>query len=272
MSARVVQGPGGVRRTELVTAPAVDPIYSPAALLTLDSAVDELAARILAAPGVSARKNERAAAKPLVDTVVAALGSKVGDVLSAHMDLVATEVIQLITAEQRQFLVKPTYEEVAEIIVFSPLRIARPMASADRYGHFSKAVGYEGWRRSLYSQVWFDSNTERITANILDDSSEVDYWVRLLIGDLPILWNGAGNRYNPDFIAVETDATHWIVEVKADNEMGDADVQSKKQAAKRWANHVTADTQVGVRWRYLLVSESQIAMAKGSWSSLKMYE
>lgn len=272
MGARLVQGPGGARRTELVTATAVDPIYSPVALVTLDNAVDELTARILAAPGVAARKTERAAAKPLIDAVLAGLGPKADDALSSYMDRVATEVIQLITSEQRQFLAKPTYEEVAEISVFAPLRIARPTASADRHGAFSKAMGYEGWRRSLYSQVWFDSSTERAAANMLDAAAPIDYWVRLLIGDLPILWNGAGNQYHPDFIAVETDTTHWIVEVKADNEMTDTDVQAKKQAAKRWANHVSADPQVGVRWRYLLVSESQIAMAKGSWAALKMHE
>ena len=124
----------------------------------------------------------------------------------------------------------------------------------------------------MYGQVWFDSSTGRNAANILDDASQVHYWVRLLIGDLPILWNGAGNWYHPDFIAVESEGTHWIVEVKADNELESADVQSKRQAARRWANHVSADPSLGVRWRYLLVSESQIQTAKGSWAALKAHE
>ena len=48
-----------------------------------------------------------------------------------------------------------------------------------------------------------------------------------------------------------------------DKEMGSADVQGKREAAKRWANYVTADANVGVPWRYLLVSESDVATAKG---------
>ena len=57
--------------------------------------------------------------------------------------------------------------------------------------------------------------------------------------------------------------------MKADNELASPDVQAKKEAAKRWANHVSANATVGTKWRYLLVSESQIQIAKGSWAALK---
>jgi len=96
--------------------------------------------------------------------------------------------------------------------------------------------------------------------------------VRLLIGDLPIRWNGAGKCDTPDFTAVETAGTHGIVEIKADNQLESADVQSKRQAAKRWDNRVSADPSLGIRWRYLLVSEAQIQTAKGSWAALKANE
>jgi len=90
--------------------------------------------------------------------------------------------------------------------------------------------------------------------------------------DLPILWTEGGREYNPDFIAVETDAegaTHWVVEVKMDKEMPSADVAGKREAARRWANHVTADAQVTETWRYLLASESDVRTAKGSWPALR---
>jgi type III restriction enzyme len=62
---------------------------------------------------------------------------------------------------------------------------------------------------------------------------------------------------------------YWVIEVKSDEELPSEEVQSKREAAKRWANHVTADDQVGSTWRYLLVSESHVATAKGSWPVLK---
>jgi type III restriction enzyme len=47
------------------------------------------------------------------------------------------------------------------------------------------------------------------------------------------------------------------------------DVQGKREAAARWAQHVSADPAVGTIWRYLLVSESDVETAKGSWEALK---
>lgn len=52
-----------------------------------------------------------------------------------------------------------------------------------------------------------------------------------------------------------------------DKELGSSDVKGKENAALRWANHVTAKT--GVTWRYLLVGETDIATARGSWPALR---
>jgi type III restriction enzyme len=60
-----------------------------------------------------------------------------------------------------------------------------------------------------------------------------------------------------------------VVEVKMDKEISSQDVQGKREAAKRWANHVSADDQVGMPWRYLLVPEADVGTAKGSWDALK---
>ncbi len=121
----------------------------------------------------------------------------------------------------------------------------------------------------LFDLAWFDSAPERTVANLVDDDGGVAWWVRLHTNDLPILWNSAGQQYNPDLIVIETDGTHWVVEVKMDKEIGSADVVAKRDAARRWANHVSADETVGKRWRYLLASETDIDEAKGSWAALK---
>jgi type III restriction enzyme len=102
-----------------------------------------------------------------------------------------------------------------------------------------------------------------------DDDPSVGSWVRLHINDLPILWNSAGQQYNPDLIVIDGDGTHWIVEVKMDKEVASEDVQGKREAAKRWANHVNSDDAVTATWRYLLVSETDIGTSRGSWAALK---
>ncbi len=71
----------------------------------------------------------------------------------------------------------------------------------------------------MYLQAWFVSSTERTLATILDDADEIRYWVQLLTGNLPILWQSDGREYNPDFIAVETDGMHWLIESKMEKEL-----------------------------------------------------
>jgi type III restriction enzyme len=154
---------------------------------------------------------------------------------------------------------------VVELRPFAPLRHGRPTTSADRFGAFRRGVGYTGWQRSLYEQVWFDSSTERDLANVLDDTPNVNVWARLHIRDLEIRWDGGS--YNPDFIAAQN-GTRWVIETKADRDLASEDVRAKRKAAQRWANHVSDDERVGERWNYLLVGESDLRQAKDDWSAL----
>lgn len=265
----MVSGADGLRRTELVTAEAVDRIDSPAGLMPLAQVRRRLVECMLAASVIPARLDQRKALEPILEAFLAGLGEHAQKVLSNYMDRAAAGLIQLITDEQRSIAARPTYDEVVEVAELRPVRTGRPSTSKDRFSSFKPGVGYEGYKKSLYSQDWFDSSTERAVANILDNADEIRLWVRLQRGDLPILWTGSGREYNPDFVAVESDETHWIVEVKADRELASVDVQSKCTAAVRWVNHVNASEEVVARWRYLLASETAVSAAKGSWEALK---
>jgi type III restriction enzyme len=268
LSARVIEGPDGLRRTELVTARAVDRVESPATLFPLDDLRQRLVAQVLGASVVPARANEQRPAHEIVSAFLRGLGSQAEKILSGYMDRAAAGLIQLITDEHRRFSSKPSYGEVVALSPFNAVRVARLETSQDRFSGFRKGIGYEGYEKSLYAQDWFDSNPERDVANILEDEETILQWVRLQIGDLPILWHGA-KEYNPDFLAVGADGTHWIIEVKSDKDMSTADVQGKREAAKRWSNYVSADAKVGKTWRYILASESDIKTAKGSWDALR---
>jgi type III restriction enzyme len=221
---------------------------------------------VLASNVGGARKGGRDKLKPIVNSLITAMGDKAELVLSGYGERAATRLIQLIGDEQRRFAPKPRYDNVVALHEFAPIRTGRPEVSLDRAGAFKK-VGYEGWTKCYYEQAWFDSAPERDTALILDDAQTVNYWVRLHINDLPIVWEEGS--YNPDFIAVEKDKTHWVVEVKSDRDLKSSEVQSKREAAQRWANHVTADKKVTSEWRYLLVSEADVKAANGDWKALK---
>lgn len=269
LSARIVEGPDGLRRTEIVRTTAVDRVESPLIPLGADELRTQLVDRVLGASVVPARAFEREAVQPLIDEFLRGLGSHASELLTSYLDRAAARLIGLVTDEARKFAAKPSFDEVVEVVEFGPTRSGRTTTTQDRLGPFKKGVGYEGYRKSIYAQDWFDSSPERTVANILDDAPAVAHWLRLQTGDLPILWSSAGRDYNPDLVVVETDGTHWLVEVKMDKEMTSAEVQAKRNAAQRWANHVNADQAAGARWRYLLVAERDIADAKESWSALK---
>lgn len=269
VSARVVVGSDGIKRTELVTSAAADRVRTAPTLFALDELRAGLVDMVLASPAVPARKDQRSAVAPLMDAFFDGLGAKAIEVLSANLERAGARLIKLVAEEQRHYMAKPSYHEVVELKDFNPLRATDKPMSGDRLGAFAKATAYEGWERSLFAVEWFDSRTERTVANLVDDDSGVTCWVRLHIGELPILWNSGGQHYNPDLIVIETDGTHWVVEVKMDKEMASEDVKGKREAARRWANYVTADESVGVTWRYLLVSEADVETAKGSWPALK---
>jgi type III restriction enzyme len=54
-----------------------------------------------------------------------------------------------------------------------------------------------------------------------------------------------------------------------DKEIASADVKGKKAAARRWASHLSSDEKADNQWRYLLLSETDVRAAKGSWPALK---
>lgn len=267
ISARIVEGPDGLRRTELVTAPAIDRVISPARLFPLEGLREQLLDQLLSSPVVPARANQRAAAGPLIEAFLTGLGDQAEELLSGYLDRATAGLIALVAEEQRRYAAKPSYEEVVKVSDFGPTRHGKPEFSTDREGAFKRGVAY-GYGKSLYTEDWFDSSPERTVANMAEQADEVRFWVRLQRNDLPILW-AEGRNYEPDFIVVEQDDTHWVVEVKQDKEMPTEAVKGKRDAAKRWANHCSADPKVGVRWRYLLVSETDVDTAKGSWPALK---
>ncbi len=269
VSARIVEGFDGIRRTELVTSTAVDKVEAARSLFPLEDLKLELVESVLGSPVVPARKGERVHAVRLVDAFVAGLGDKATELLSAYKDRATARLIRLVTDEHRRFAAKPKFEEVVEVVPLGKPRTSRRQVTKDRTGVFRKSLAYNGWRKSLYGVDWFDSEPERAVASAVDDAEDVKCWARLHTGELPILWTSEGRHYNADLVVVDGDDTKWVVEVKRDSEVSSDEVQQKRAAAKRWVNHVNAaEALEAAGWRYLLLSETDIKQAKGSWKAL----
>lgn len=71
------------------------------------------------------------------------------------------------------------------------------------------------WFKSLFAEESFDSYTgEYQLARLLNTSPGIVWWRRLHPQDKAFVRYSAKDRYFPDFVALDTDGVHWIIEGK----------------------------------------------------------
>ena len=115
--------------------------------------------------------------------------------------------------------------------------------------------------------AYFDAgSTEFELARLLDRDDALKWWLRVYVGGQAFIPTPEG-AYFPDFIALDTEDTYWLVESKADDHARDDSVLRKKAAAETWSRAVRDEEDFG-DWRYMFATESDIKQAAGSWNSL----
>ena len=116
---------------------------------------------------------------------------------------------------------------------------------------------FTGFTKSYYMTYKFDSSTELDFAFLLEHDSDVLKWIRPVPNQFKIYWANGAHQYEPDFV-VETDSTIYMIETKADKNIEDEDVQSKKESAERYCQIVSEYTSKngGKPWQYAIIGES----------------
>ena len=130
--------------------------------------------------------------------------------------------------------------------------------SLDDNAHISRYI-FGGFTKCLYDVAKFQSDPERVMAQILERDSEK--WMRPAIGQFQIYYRSgsASPEYQPDFVA-ETASAIYMIEVKARNALEDADVAAKKDVAVTWCRRATEflTAHGGKPWKYLLVPHDAV--------------
>lgn len=105
----------------------------------------------------------------------------------------------------------------------------------------------------------FDSDTERRFTIILERDS--NKWFKPAKGQFQIYYNYQGNQpeYVPDFV-IETDSYYLLAETKANNEVGNEEVQTKANAGAEWCRN--ASTVANKPWHYLLIPHDEVMESK----------
>jgi type III restriction enzyme len=273
VGARVITDGNGIKRTELVTSQAVDTVQASGFTLTEDELRSQVTEAILGSPVVTSIKDadgsQRRAIKRILDAFFSGLDGNADELLSAYLERATSHLIAQITAESRRYSQGPKLRQIIKMHRIDKVRANPRPITENRHGVFQRGLAYSGWNRSVYPIEWFDSSPERDLANLLDEANDVAAWLRLQVGELPILWAAGEHQYNADFIVIETAGDRWVVEVKADNQMRNEEVLAKREAARRWVNSINDSALVHDTWRYLLVAQRDIRDVKGSWPALR---
>lgn len=118
---------------------------------------------------------------------------------------------------------------------------------------------FGGFGKGCYQLTKFDSDTERKLSVILEQDKSVLLWMKPGPNQFKI-FDTDGHAYQPDFV-VETDTAKLIIETKANNQMNDAVVLRKAEAASLWCHIATQvhGKHTGEKpWSYLLVPEHSV--------------
>ena len=119
---------------------------------------------------------------------------------------------------------------------------------------------FTGFRRSLYPEEKFQSDTERRLALILDRDSVK--WFKPARDQFQIYYRDGAEQpaYQPDFVADTAEAI-YMLESKARNQLNDPVVLAKKDAAVNWCERATKHNldNGGKPWKYALIPHDAIA-------------
>jgi type III restriction enzyme len=115
VSARIVVGLDGMKRTELVTSGAADRVQSIPTLFSMEDLRNQLVEIVISSPAVPARKDQRVAVAPLMDSFLTGLGEDAVELLSANLGRAGARLVKLVAEEQRRYMAAPSYHEVVEL-------------------------------------------------------------------------------------------------------------------------------------------------------------
>lgn len=117
---------------------------------------------------------------------------------------------------------------------------------------------FQGIKKGVFNVAKFDSEPELILARILERDKDVKNWLRPASNEFDITYN-QGHRYEPDFV-VETLDKIYLVEVKGEDRLNDADVIAKRKRGVKYCETATlwGSANGYKEWQYLFIPSKQV--------------
>jgi type III restriction enzyme len=141
--------------------------------------------------------------------------------------------------------------------------------TADNVHHYTETITptnmistkvFGGFKKACHNLYKFDSKSEKDFAAILEQDKDVLKWLRPAMAQFSIYWNHNSQRYIPDFI-VETNDGIYMIEIKAEKDVEDSDVQEKMTAGEKFCDSASAfNLKNGAKkWSHVLVPHSAVS-------------
>ncbi len=181
-----------------------------------------------------------------------AIAEKIYQQMHVHLELstpeyIAPNVLPFVRIEDWNFsaLISKGYKDYREIV--------KPTKDVSKYV-------YRGFEKACHFEYKFDSKAEQDLTFVLENDKEVIKWLRPAPNQFRIYWDNNSKRYEPDFVA-ESDDSIYIIEVKRADQMEEASVLAKRDAALKYCKNASDYTKKngGKEWNYILVPHSEVS-------------
>jgi type III restriction enzyme len=193
----------------------------------------------------------------------AALAPKVREFLEEkafgqRVELDSPAMIKAIGSNVAQYVTVKTFVEALRKVVISELEpqllhAGRPLSETPPFP-WSRPTTEAS--KSIFNLVPCDNEFEKEFAQFLEKAPDVQRFAKLpeQFAFAIEYTDSVGNLryYEPDFVALTADGTHYVVETKGRE---DTDVANKDRAAQLWCENTT--TLTGNPWAYLKVLQAQ---------------
>jgi type III restriction enzyme len=120
---------------------------------------------------------------------------------------------------------------------------------------------YMGFTKACHPQYKFDSSSEKVLSQIIEEDKSISKWLRPSDKQFRIYWAKNSRLYYPDFVVERNDAI-YLVEVKAANQVDTGEVQDKKRAAMNYCKYATDYNIANGKkpWKYVIFPHDRIAL------------
>ncbi|MCL4508640.1 MAG: DEAD/DEAH box helicase family protein [Chloroflexi bacterium] len=174
------------------------------------------------------------------------------------VDLADKTIIRAIATSVAQYLTVKTFATILRALVVEELspqleHAGRPLSETEPFP-FSRPT-FEA-SKTVFNLVAADNDFEREFAHYLQDATDIRSFAKLprRFGFTIEYADSATNLryYEPDFVAVDLDGVHYVIETKGQENI---DVAHKDRAATIWCENATLLTDV--TWAYVKVPQAE---------------